>query len=604
MKKIFTLVLVLSSFCAFALNSADFTIQRVTSPYFVVDGNSPTSGPLSAYVGFKITNTSGSVSYSNLKFTIGSIGTSVAGQNFTMVSPANGIALIGTLAPGASKVCYFYVSYPGSTTAQATFNYTLSDATASSKTGNVTVANRSAISANAGGIATQSISSQDLIGGIVSDDVTYTLGNIKSGDENDFQVSVSSQFDPTKLTLLKTEVVSSTVAGITAGTGDLLYFTSTGNQSSGTVTIRWTFKITAFNFTTYVLPYAGSTSGSTNYKYAINTSLGTGTPITVTAAANPLVVSKSSSQALYVYNNTATFTVTIQNPAAYPISVDKITDEIPAGFTYQSLDPSSGVTTANATSYPSNGATGTITFEGGVVSGANTSFIVPANGSLVLKYTATAPSSSASNLLTTANGYIGTTLFGSAQNTVSVSATLPVSIQSFTVSMVNDKVKLDWSTVSEVNSSHFEIERSANSIRFDNIGTMNAKGNSAIINRYSFIDSFPPATKLYYRLRMIDNDGSSKWTNVLSLTNNKQLPSIEIANPFASTLKIGILMPENNEVLVKLVSSNGQVLQKEKRNCVAGMNHFQWNAGNLSRGVYFLQVQTGVTIITKEIVRQ
>src|SRR5690242_10871066 len=130
---------------------------------------------------------------------------------------------------------YFYVSYPSNVTPVATFNYSLTDATAGTKSGTAAINNRSAISANAGGLATQSIANQDLIGGTVADTVTYTLGNIRNGDEADFQISVSTQFDPAKLVLLKTEIVSSTVPGITAGTTDQLYFITTANQSSGTV---------------------------------------------------------------------------------------------------------------------------------------------------------------------------------------------------------------------------------------------------------------------------------------------------------------------------------------------------------------------------------
>src|SRR5688572_22627947 len=149
MKKI-TGFLILLHYCfsASALDPAHFTIQRISSPYFVVDGNSPATGPLTAYVGFKITNTNVFTTYSNLKFAITSITTSVPGQNYSLTSPANGITLTGTLAPGESKVCYYYVTYPASTTAQATFSYTLSDATAFSKTGNLVVYNRSSISAN------------------------------------------------------------------------------------------------------------------------------------------------------------------------------------------------------------------------------------------------------------------------------------------------------------------------------------------------------------------------------------------------------------------------------------------------------------------------
>ena len=190
MKSILSFILSLAVIKADALDPNHFTINRITAPYFIVDGNSPAT-ITKAYVGFEVINNSNSaVTYSNLKFTITSISTSVVGQNYSTISPASGIINVGTLAPGASKVCYFYVSYPANTTPQATFNITLSDNTVSSKTASFVIRNRSSISANAGGTATQTFSNQDLIGGIVTDDVVYAVGNVQSGDESDFQVAV------------------------------------------------------------------------------------------------------------------------------------------------------------------------------------------------------------------------------------------------------------------------------------------------------------------------------------------------------------------------------------------------------------------------------
>lgn len=224
MRIIFTTIFILCFVSAWSLDPTHFTITRITAPYFIVDGNSP-STITKAYVGFEIKNNSNNgVTYSGLKFTITSIGTSVVGQNYSVISPASGIINIGTLAPGQSNVCYYYIAYPANVTPQATFNVQLSDITASPKTQSFVISNRSSISANAGGTATQTITNQDLIGSIVIDDVTYAVGNVQNGDENDFQVAVSSQFDPTKITLLNTQVISSSVPGINAGTTDSLYF--------------------------------------------------------------------------------------------------------------------------------------------------------------------------------------------------------------------------------------------------------------------------------------------------------------------------------------------------------------------------------------------
>jgi uncharacterized repeat protein (TIGR01451 family) len=604
MKKVFTFIFLLQVLSAAALNSSDFTIQRISAPYFVVDGNSPSTGPLTAYAGFKITNTSVSVTYSNLKFTIGSISTSVAGQNFILLSPSSGISVIGTLAPGESKVCYFYVSYPTSTTAQGTFNYTLTDATASSKTGNSVISDRSCISANAGGLAAQSINSQDLIGGIVYDDVTYSLGNVRNGDEADFQISVSTSFDPTKLVLQKTQVTASTISGITAGTDDLLYFITTANQSSGTVTIRWTFKISSYNFTALILPYAGSTSGSSNYKYAISTDLGGGTPIVVSSSANPLLISKISDKTIYGITNTATFTVTIQNPGAFGITIDKITDEIPAGFVYQGLASGTQVTTANATTTPLAGATGLITFEGGVTSGANTSFSIAAGGSLVLKYTAVAPSSQASNLLTTARGYIGITQFGSASTTVAVTATLPLTLVALKGAWVNEKIKLDWTTESENNSSYFEIERNTGSTGFHPIGRIAAHGNFTGRLNYSFSDSFPSAIASY-RLKLVDADGKYKYSPVILLRKEEGKQQLTVyPSPFSDHIAISFFNHLEGMGQVAIINSVGVQLTGEPYFFNKGMNSFVVNNLHfLSKGVYIVQVTSGNEIISQQVMK-
>jgi uncharacterized repeat protein (TIGR01451 family) len=607
MKNIFTLALLLSVISASALDPNHFTVTRISAPYFVTDGNSPATGPLTAYVGFKITNTSASTTYSGIKFTIGSITSSVAGQNYTMVSPASGITPVGTLAAGQSKVCYFYVSYPANVSPQATFNFTLSDNTAGTKTGGITIANRSAISANAGGLATQSINNQDLIGGLVHDTVTYTLGNIRAGDEADFQISVSTQFDPTKLILLNTEVVSSTVPGVAAGTKDLLYFTTTSNQSSGTVRIKWTFRIASFNFTGLILPYAGATSGSTNYKYAISTDLGSGTPIAISASANPLLITKVSDKLVYGGGNTALFTVTVSNPGLYSITVDKITDQIPAGFTYQALDASSQVTTANSTSVPAAGSTGTITFEGGVTSGVNTSYTVPATGSIVLKYTATAPGSQALNLLTTAKGFIGTTQFALANNTVSVSTTLPILLVSLKAKWVTDKVNLDWTTASENNSRHFEIERSTDNSTFRKIGEKNAAGNSSVQKNYSWIDSFPANHTSYYRLKLVDNDGKYKYSPVVSLQAGNSDATIRsiYPNPFTSDMQINLSLKKDQPVRIKISDARGQSVLQQDHSCARGNNSIVIN--NLSAlppGMYLVEIVADGSSSTRKVLKK
>jgi uncharacterized repeat protein (TIGR01451 family) len=606
MKKVFTLLFSLVATTVFALDPGHFTITRISAPYFIVDGNSPTA-ITKAYVGFEVTNNSNSgVTYTALKFTIASIGTSVAGQNYTIVSPVSGITNVGTLAPGQSKVCYYYISYPANVTPQATFNLQLSDNTASSKTQSIVIRNRSSISANAGGTATQTVSNQDIIGGIIEDDVTYVVGNVQSGDENDFQVAVSAQFDPTKITLLGTQVIASSVPGIGIGTTDSLYFISGNGSNGATITIRWKFRISGFNLTTYLLPCAGATSGSTNYKYALNTSLGAGTAVTISAAANPLTISKTSNSALYGINSNAVFTITIGNPGAFGVTIDKVTDELPAGFIFQSFDAASQVTAANSANVPVNGATGNIVFEGGIVSGVNTSYYIPAGGSIVIKYNATTSSTSASNLTTFARDYVAATEVGVSQNIVSVSATLPVTLTSFKGDLYNNMARLQWTTTNEFNSGRFEIERSCANSNFTKIGTVAATGFSGSAVSYSFIDSTAFSGVCQYRLKMIDHDLQYKYSAVVSLTNKINGISIEkiYPNPVISETTISLRSDKAQEILLQLTDITGKILIRKNATCRVGLNTWLLDGlGLLQKGSYLLQLITKDQSLNEKLVK-
>jgi hypothetical protein len=72
--------------------------------------------------------------------------------------------------------------------------------------------------------------------------------------------------------------------------------------------------------------------------------------------------------------------------------------------------------------------------------------------------------------------------------TYSTSCTLPLTLLNFTASRNNNVISLTWQTSNEVNTSHFNIQRSADGLNFTNAGNVTAKGNSTLTNNYSFID--------------------------------------------------------------------------------------------------------------------
>ena len=75
---------------------------------------------------------------------------------------------------------------------------------------------------------------------------------------------------------------------------------------------------------------------------------------------------------------------------------------------------------------------------------------------------------------------------------------------------------MSWATATESNSSVFEVERSMDGSTFEHIGTVPAAGNSLQTIDYAFFDDDPGALT-YYRLRMVDHDGTWEHSPMVSI---------------------------------------------------------------------------------------
>ena len=128
---------------------------------------------------------------------------------------------------------------------------------------------------------------------------------------------------------------------------------------------------------------------------------------------------------------------------------------------------------------------------------------------------------------------------------------LPVSFSRFTLTPQNNNVILDWATASELNTSHFNIERSTNAINFTTVGSVNSKGISSGAS-YAYTDanvfSILKEKDIYYRIVSVDKDGKQTTTKVLSVQNK--------VNKLIATLAPN---PAKNESTLSLSNFSGNV---------------------------------------------
>lgn len=97
---------------------------------------------------------------------------------------------------------------------------------------------------------------------------------------------------------------------------------------------------------------------------------------------------------------------------------------------------------------------------------------------------------------------------------------LPVELVSFEGKLNGQKVDLNWKTASEKNNDHFQIQRSADGLQFESIGTIQGNGNSVTPINYQFTDNQPYSGVSYYRLLQVDYDGQTEFSNIIAIQNS------------------------------------------------------------------------------------
>ncbi|MEL6142823.1 MAG: CRTAC1 family protein, partial [Bacteroidota bacterium] len=147
---------------------------------------------------------------------------------------------------------------------------------------------------------------------------------------------------------------------------------------------------------------------------------------------------------------------------------------------------------------------------------------------------------------------------------------LPVTLLSFNLLRQNKGVQLAWLTSEETATSHFTVERSADGRNFHSIGQVQAVGNSNTLQNYQFSDpQIPSDLTVYYRLKMIDVDGSYAYSPVRSIyqasTNNKEVFVVTHLpqNPvIEGHIKFNLDAKQIGQVECSLVSRSGQRLKR------------------------------------------
>jgi photosystem II stability/assembly factor-like uncharacterized protein len=108
------------------------------------------------------------------------------------------------------------------------------------------------------------------------------------------------------------------------------------------------------------------------------------------------------------------------------------------------------------------------------------------------------------------------------------SPTLAVKLLSFHGTLIDGSVKLFWTTATETNNDHFEIEKSYDGITFFKLADVNGNGTKDSESNYSLSDKNVLAAQIYYKLKQVDFNGQFEYFETIVIENDKLSSAIKI----------------------------------------------------------------------------
>lgn len=188
---------------------------------------------------------------------------------------------------------------------------------------------------------------------------------------------------------------------------------------------------------------------------------------------------------------------------------------------------------------------------------------------------------------------------------------IPVELSNFSAVNVGNKVNINWETSSEIGSSLFEVEKANVSNSgvsvFGKIAELPAAGFSNEAKFYGpVVDENVTLGNTYaYRLKSVDKDGSSEYSEERIVNLSTEFGVIELGNPSpnpaVSSTSVEYSLSQNNLVQISLFDVNGASVYTTDFMQNAGRFTHNFNLNNIASGSYTVVLRVGDVTLTKNI---
>lgn len=183
---------------------------------------------------------------------------------------------------------------------------------------------------------------------------------------------------------------------------------------------------------------------------------------------------------------------------------------------------------------------------------------------------------------------------------------LPLSLLDLTAELSGKDVLLKWTTAKEVNTSYFDIESSSDAAVFNKIGTVKAAGSHATTS-YRFVDANPAGlanNKIFYRLKMTDNDGKSSHSKIVFVTLLRDQQTFSV---FPNTVKDNLFIRYNTSSTgnagISITDQAGRRVYNRQLSIQQVNNQYNIDVSKLNAGLYYIRLITSQGTMTSKFVK-
>ena len=191
----------------------------------------------------------------------------------------------------------------------------------------------------------------------------------------------------------------------------------------------------------------------------------------------------------------------------------------------------------------------------------------------------------------------GATSLDAWNNLSPAGAPLPVQLTSFNANEEGLSTKLIWNTAEESGVASYVIEKSTDGRTFTAIGTVKAANQKT----YSFTDAQAASENSYYRLKMVDIDGSYKLSYIISVKSKLSMNISLSPNPVKNMLMIQHPKVADNGH-IQIVSANGQTLKDIRLAANAVISNVDMSG--FASGLYHIVFKSGSDVFSKTVLKQ